>query len=129
MSSYPLFYVNVLAKDMLAIADYYQKLFELDEILESRSDLFRGYETGGCCLGISAQGAYELLSLKNPGAQADNMFLTFGASSPEDVDARCRLAVELGGTLVKSPFETYYGWYQGVLRDPEGNPFRINYVP
>jgi len=129
MNSYPLFYVNIFARDLLALSDYYQKLFELEEIIESRSEIYRGYSTGGCCLGFNSEEAYELLSLTNSNTQTDSVLATFAASNREDVDARCLYAVDLGGTLVKSPFETYYGWYQGVLRDPEGNPFRINYTP
>ena len=129
MKKYPLFYVNVFARDMLALAEYYQKLFNLEEIKESRSEYFRGYESGGCCIGISSQDAYELLSLTKADRQTDTVLMTFAAVSQEDVDTRSNYAVELGGTLVKQPFETYYGWYQAVLRDPEGNPFRINYAP
>ena len=129
MNSYPLFYVNIFTRDLLGLSAYYQKLFELGEIAESRSEIFRGYNTNGCCLGFSSTEAYELLSLTDSDAQTDNVLMTFAASSREEVHARCSYAVELGGTLVKSPFKTYYGWYQGVLRDPEGNPFRINYTP
>ena len=129
MNKYPLFYVNVFAKNMVALAEYYQTLFNLEEITESRSDYFIGFETGGCCIGISSPGAYELLSLTKPDIQTDTILMTFGATSQEDVDARCNYAVELGGTVLKPPFETYYGWCQAVLRDPEGNPFRINYAP
>jgi predicted enzyme related to lactoylglutathione lyase len=129
MSEYPLFYVNVFAKDMIALANYYQTLFDLEEITASRSEYFRGFETGGCCIGISSSDAYELVSLTKPETQTDTILMTFGAPTREDVDAQCDFAVELGGTVVKPPFETYYGWYQAVLRDPEGNPFRINYSP
>lgn len=129
MSNNPLFYVNVLAKDMIALAGFYQTLFDLEEITASRSEYFRGFETGGCCIGISSTDAYDLLSLIKPEAQTDTIVMSFGASTPEDVDARCAKAVALGGSMVKPPFETYYGWYQAVVRDPEGNPFRINYMP
>ena len=37
-------------------------------------------------------------------------------------------ALDAGATLVKPAYRTYYGWYQAVLRDPEGNVFRINCV-
>jgi predicted lactoylglutathione lyase len=123
----PLFYVNVFAKDMVALADYYQRLFDLEEITASRSDYFIGFESGRCCIGFSSQAAYELLSLTQAESQTDTVLTTFGASSREAVDAQSKVAVELGGTLVKAPFETYYGWYQSILRDPEGNPFRINH--
>ena len=129
MNKYPLFYVNVFAKNMVALAEYYQTLFNLEEITASRSDYFRGFETGECCIGISSLDAYGLLSLTKPDTQTDTILMTFGASSREDVDDRCNYAVKLGGKMLKPPFETYYGWYQAVLRDPEGNPFRINYTP
>lgn len=129
MSNYPLFYVNVFAKDMIALAEFYQSLFNLKEITESRSEYFRGYETGGCCIGISSAGAYELMSLTKPDIQTDTILMSFSATKQVDVDALCDDAVKRGGTVVKPPFETYYGWYQAVLRDPEGNPFRINYMP
>jgi predicted enzyme related to lactoylglutathione lyase len=129
MNKYPLFYVNVFAKNMAALAEFYQKLFNLEEITESRSEYFIGFETGGCCLGISNPDAYEILSLNKPDSQTDTVFTNFSATSKEDVDDRCKVAIELGGTVVKPAYETYYGWYQAVLRDPEGNPFRINYAP
>jgi predicted enzyme related to lactoylglutathione lyase len=122
-----LFYVNIFARDMVALADFYQRLFDLEEITVSRSEYFIGFESGGCCIGFSSQAAYELLALTQAGSQTDTVLTTFGASSREDVDAQSKRAVELGGMLVKAPFETYYGWYQSVLRDPEGNPFRINH--
>ena len=114
---------------MITLAEYYQTLFNLEEITESRSEYFRGYESGACCIGFSSTDAYELLSLTKADVQTDTVLMSFAAASKEDVDDRCDYAVELGGTMVKPPFETYYGWYQAVLRDPEGNPFRINYAP
>ena len=101
MNKYPLAYVNVFAKDLEALAEYYQTLFNLEEITASRSEYFIGFETGGCRIGFSSQGAYELLSLTQAESQTDTIFLTFGATSREDVDARCEYAVELGGTIAK----------------------------
>lgn len=52
--------------------------------------------------------------------------ITFEVASRHAVDHLSEKAVSLGATLVKAPVETYYGWYQAVLRDLEGHPFRIN---
>jgi predicted enzyme related to lactoylglutathione lyase len=35
--------------------------------------------------------------------------------------------VELGGAILKSPYDTYYSARQAVLADPEGNVFRVNH--
>jgi len=45
----------------------------------------------------------------------------------DEVDRLTPIAVAKGATLRKAPFTTYYGWYQSVLLDPEGNAFRINF--
>ncbi len=58
----------------------------------------------------------------------DRVFQTFNVDSPEEVQRLTRQAAVLGAQVVKEPFETYYGWYQSVLRDPDGNAFRINYL-
>ena len=42
-------------------------------------------------------------------------------------DALVARAVELGGSVVKAPYTTYYNAHQVVLADPECNVFRINH--
>jgi hypothetical protein len=54
--------------------------------------------------------------------------LTFDVDSIADVDSSIIRAVTLGVKLVKPVFRTSYGFYQGVLLDPEENDFRINAV-
>jgi uncharacterized glyoxalase superfamily protein PhnB len=52
--------------------------------------------------------------------------ITFEVESRTAVDRLSEKAVGLGAVVVRPPFETYYGWYQSVMRDPEGHAFRIN---
>jgi hypothetical protein len=122
-------YVNIFARDVVAIADFYAELFGLEEILESRSPIFRGLRTQGANLGFNAHDAYALLNLQEFSGGGIKSFLTFDMASAAEVDWLTPIAVAKGATLLKAPFTTYYGWYQSALLDPEGNAFRINFVP
>jgi uncharacterized glyoxalase superfamily protein PhnB len=123
-------YVNVFARDVVALSGFYQRVFGFAEIESIRSPIFRGLDTGRSCLGFNAPQAYGLLELGD-GAEAvrgDAFLLNFDVASPAEVDSLLPLALAAGATLIKSPYETYYRWYQAVLRDPEGHVFRINCV-
>jgi uncharacterized glyoxalase superfamily protein PhnB len=54
-------------------------------------------------------------------------YLTFEADSDTDVDALTGKAVGLGARLLHQSYRTYYGAWQSVLADPQGNVFRINH--
>lgn len=122
-----LVYTNIFTDDIDRLATFYSELFGLQEIVESRSPIFRGYTTGGSSIGFSGPGAYELLGLVPQEGPGDRVLQTFDVAGEEEVRTHTGRAVELGATLVKEPFKTYYGWYQSVLRDPDGNAFRINF--
>jgi len=122
-------YVNIFARDVVAISDFYAGLFGLDEIRESRTPIFRGLKTKGANLGFNAAEAYALLNLEEFSGRGIKSFLTFDVAGIAEVDRLTPIAVARGATLLKAPFTTYYGWYQSVLLDLEGNAFRINFVP
>lgn len=129
-------YLNIFADDIVRLAAFYAELFGLEEIVASRSPIFRGLRTAKANIGFNAHDAYDLLNLRKPAAGADvtgiaagtKSFMTFDVASAADVDRLTPLAVQNGATLLKAPFMTYYGWYQSVLLDPEGNAFRINFA-
>jgi len=122
-------YVNVFAKDVVALSGFYQRVFGFAEIEAIRSPIFRGLDTGKSCLGFNAPEAYELLHLA---AFADTrgvkFLLNIDVDSQADVDRMVPVAVAAGATLIKPPYVTYYNWYQAVLLDPEQNVFRINFM-
>lgn len=120
-------YTNIFTADIDRLADFYGELFGLQEIMESRSPLFRGFTAGGSSIGFSAPGAYELLGLAPQEGPGDRVLQTFDAPDAETVSTLTEKAISLGASLVKEPFKTYYGWFQSVLRDPDGNAFRINF--
>lgn len=122
-------YVNVFARDVVALSGFYQKVFGFAEIEAIRSPIFRGLDTGKSCLGFNAPDAYELLGLADQSdTRGIKFLLNIDVDSQADVDTCVPRAVEAGATLIKAPYTTYYNWYQAVLLDPEGNVFRINFM-
>lgn len=122
-------YVNVFARDIEALSGFYRRVFGFHEIEAIQSPIFRGLDTGKSSIGFNAHDAYELLHLSDfRETRGVKFLLNFDVDTNEAVDRLAPAAVAAGATLVKAPYETYYGWYQAVLLDPEGNVFRINHV-
>lgn len=122
-------YVNVFARDVVALSGFYQRVFGFAEIEAIRSPIFRGLDTGKSHLGFNALDAYELLQLSAfSDTRGIKFLLNIDVDSQAEVDRMVPIAVAAGATLVKPPYVTYYDWYQAVLLDPEGNVFRINFM-
>ncbi|SDC91542.1 hypothetical protein SAMN05444679_10691 [Variovorax sp. CF079] len=122
-------YVNVFAKDVVALSGFYQRVFGFPEIEAIRSPIFRGLDAGKAKLGFNAFDAYELLQLAEfSDTRGVKFLLNIDVDSQVEVDRMVPVAVAAGATLVKAPYVTYYHWYQSVLLDPEGNVFRINFM-
>jgi catechol 2,3-dioxygenase-like lactoylglutathione lyase family enzyme len=123
-------FASLLVRDIDRVADYYRSVFGLTEVDELASPHFRGLRLGGTILGFSGPHAYELLKIERPTADhvSVHSFLTFETEDTGEVDRLTARALECGGTLVSEPGDTYYGAWQSVLADPEGNVFRINHL-
>jgi len=122
-------YVNVFARDVVALSGFYMKVFGFTEIEAIRSPIFRGIDTGKTSIGFNALDAYELLHLSDyADTKGVKFLLNIDVDSKDEVDAMVPVAVAGGATLIKPPYETYYHWYQAVLLDPEQNVFRINFM-
>jgi predicted enzyme related to lactoylglutathione lyase len=120
-------YINLFSDDIDQLAAFYSGLFELTEIEASRSPYFRGFRAGGCSLGFSTRSAYPILGLQDGLNTAGiKSMLTFDVSSRDEVTRMTEKAITAGATLIKAPYETYFGWFQSVLADPQGNAFRVN---
>ncbi|WP_372004952.1 VOC family protein [Tistrella mobilis] len=120
-------YVNVFARDVVALSGFYSEVFGFPEIEAIRSPIFRGIDAGGTAIGFNALDAYELLKLQDfADTRGVKFLLNIDVDTVDEVDAMVPKAVEKGATLIKAPYRTYYDWYQAVLLDPEGNVFRIN---
>ena len=122
-------FVNIFAKDIERLSRFYIDLFGFSENEEMRYPIFREVRAGSISLGFNAEEAYSLLSLEDfKNAQGVGFLLNFECDSEDAVDSLVSRLVELGGTIVKDPYKTYYGWYQAVALDPEGNCFRLNHM-
>lgn len=122
-------YVNIFARDIVALSQFYMDVFGFTEIEKIRSPIFRGLDTGRSSLGFNALDAYGLLKLDAFSEVSGIKFLlNIDVASMDEVDRMTPKAVSLGAQLVKPPYKTYYNWYQAVLLDPEQNVFRINHM-
>lgn len=127
-------YVNLFSRDPERLSSFYTALFGFSEIVGHRSPIYRCLDAGGIELGFNADKAYDLLGLADRRPQGDrqgnkavSVYATFELASSAAVDALASRAAELGGEIIKAPYDTYYSARQAVLADPEGNVFRINH--
>ncbi|WP_434288803.1 VOC family protein [Celeribacter sp. SCSIO 80788] len=118
--------VSLFSEEFIALSEFYRDVFDLPEVEDLRSDVFRGYLSGEVMVGFSALAAYEMLGLdqRMPG-EHDQTAFTFRCDTKEALDACLEKALARGGTLVQEQFMTYYNWYMAVLRDPDGNAIRL----
>jgi predicted enzyme related to lactoylglutathione lyase len=122
---------NLLCRDVQAQMDFYAAVFGFEEIIASRSPIYRGLDTGGSVLGLNAPEARALLNLPAaPAPAADSLwpttaFATFMFDTTEQVDSTTRQVQCAGGRVLKAPFVTYYNQWQAVCADPEGHVFRL----
>ena len=122
-------YLNLFARDIEALAGFYARLLGFAEVEALRSPIYRCLDAGGTLLGFNAEAAYDLLDLadRKPRTPAVTAYATFELDSVAAVDAGVDLARQLGSSLIKPPYRTYYNAYQAVLADPENNVFRLNH--
>ncbi len=121
---------NLLCRDPQAQMQFYAALLGLPEAVASRSPIYRGLQGPSFELGFNALAAYELLALADRQPTVDTSavtgFATLLVDSPEQVTQAADTVTQLGGTVIKPPYATYYGQWQTVLADPEQNAFRVS---
>lgn len=122
-------FASYICDDIDALSSFYSDVFGFGEVEELHSEIFRGLDVDGMVLGFSAKVVYEMLSIERwADAQGTKQYLTFEVESSDAVIASTSAATERGAELLHEPYETYYGAFQSVLADPEGNVFRINHM-
>jgi predicted enzyme related to lactoylglutathione lyase len=123
-------YVNILARDIVALSNFYSRVFDFAELETHRSPIYRCLDGGGVEFGFNADEAYDLLSIgdrRPSGLTPVAAYFTIEVSSASAVEFTVQLAGENGGRVIKAPYKTYYNAWQAVLADPEGNIFRVNH--
>ncbi|MEN9506484.1 MAG: hypothetical protein RI958_2410 [Actinomycetota bacterium] len=119
---------SYISDDFVGLFEFYSTTFDLPEVTELHSEIFRGADVSGLTLGFSAPVVYEMLHIEEwADPKGTSQYLTFELESDEAVSAATERAVANGARLLHEPYETYYGAWQSVLADPDGNVFRINH--
>lgn len=116
--------------DVERVMRFYQGICGWNDVPEYSSSIYRVLVQDGVQIGFNGWKAYELLGLSSRTRSEVvgfpvNSMLSFVVSAVEEVDAAARLVVDLGGAVVQGPFPTYYGHWQVVFSDPEGNIGRV----
>lgn len=113
-----------VAHDVDALAGFYGAALGLAETVDD-SPRYRELDGGGARIGFASTAAYELLGLQDDADVSGlRSFLTFEVPEAGMEDAVAQ-AVGQGAALVKAPYRTHFGALLAVLRDPEGNAFRL----
>ena len=123
-------YVSLFAADPVRLAAFYSELFGFPEIESDRSPLYRSLDAETVRLGFHADAAYDLLNLgaRRPKDAGLTCYFTIEVGDDAKVESLTERARVLGATVLKEPYDTYYGARQSVLADIENNVFRINHT-
>lgn len=116
--------VTFFARDVDALAVFYREALGLEETVND-SPRYRELAGGGANIGFASTAAYELLALQDeadPTGLRGVVTFTLGGMAMDDAVER---SVAAGGSVAKAPYETHFGSLMVVLRDPEGNAFRL----
>ncbi len=119
-------YATFLARDVAALTQFYVHGLGLAEIESSRDERYREVDAGGCMIGFATEAVRPFLNLPEEPAAGTRGLLTFDVGRAIDVAPAIERAVAAGAGLVREAMETPFGQYQAVLRDPEGNIFRLS---
>jgi len=120
-------YTTFLARDVAALATFYVEGLLLEEVMASRDERYREVKAGdGCMIGFATETVRPLINLPEEPATGTRSLLTFNVDTVADVAPAVGRAVAAGAELVREAMETGFGQYQAVLRDPEGNTFRLS---
>lgn len=113
------------ARDVEALAAFYGAALGLAETVDD-GPRYREVEGGGARIGFAQQGAYDLLNLSGERDPSGLRAIVTFALEEEAMDVAVARAVDHGAELVKPPYVSHFGARLAVLRDPEGNAFRLS---
>ncbi|MBN9602069.1 MAG: VOC family protein [Afipia felis] len=121
---------NFFCENVTRQKNFYAELVGWEEIKEASTSIYAVLTQNGVQIAFNGTAAYPLLNLGKRQLKSRNDFpigtmLTFVVDDPAIVNSIARRLPELGGKIVKEPFPTYYGHWQLVFQDPEGNIARI----
>ncbi len=121
---------NIFSRNVDRQIAFYQAVLGWEEIKEYSSPIYRVLSGAGIQLAFNGIRAYELMGLGDREQAESSVFpistmFTSVVQDPYLVDQVAKAIPLLGGAIVKGPFPTYYGHWQVVFSDPEGNIARV----
>jgi len=119
-------YVTFIAQDVDLMAEFYIAALGLEEVAESRDHRYREVRGGGCMIGFAMAGVRAALNLPEAQPTGTRALLTFQVDALADLTDAVAKACAAGAELVRGAADTFFGQRQVVLRDPEGNVFRLS---
>lgn len=119
-------YVTFLARDVAALAQFYIDGLGLEEVEESRDHRYREVRGQGCMIGFATEAVRPVINLPEEDPSGTRSLVTFDVGALDAITPAIDRAVEAGAQLVREPQDTFFGQHQAVLRDPEGNVFRLS---
>lgn len=120
-------YLTFIARDVAALAQFYIDALGLEEVEASRDHRYREVRGGGCMIGFAHEPAREMLNMADQANPTGiRSVMTFDVGTVTAVVPAVARAVACGAELVRPAFDSPFGQHQAVLRDPEGNAFRVS---
>ncbi len=121
--------VNLFCADPVALMAFYRAVLGLPENEAARSPIYCALRLGEAELGFNKTDAYALLDLADrvPSDKGIRAYATFVFARAEEIETVAARVAAAGGRVIKGPYRTYYGAWQIVAEDPEGNVFRLNH--
>lgn len=112
--------VAVASSDLEKTLGFYKILgFEFPEIMEADRHIESKYAGAGAALMIDTVDLIEEISGEKPVPGTGSAFAIHYAESKE-VDAIVKSLKEAGFTIVKEPWEAFWGQYYAIVADPDG---------
>ncbi len=123
--------VSYFCNDIDALSGFYAAVFNVPHMDAVKSSIYRALDIFGMRIGFHDFKAYALMELDDRKMtmlpKPVGTYISFAVSSKEALDGHLAKALELGATIIKAPYVSYYNANQVVLSDPEGNMFRISH--
>lgn len=119
-------YATYLARDVASLAQFYVDALGLPEIEASRDERYREVDAGGCLIGFATEQVRTFINLPETAPSGTRSLLTFDVGTLATLAPAVDRAVAAGAELVREATDTAFGQRQAVLRDPEGNVFRLS---
>ena len=94
-------FASYICEDIEALSAFYADVFDLVEVEELHSDIFRGLDVDGVTLGFSAKVVYKMLSIERwADPSGTSQYLTFEVDDDAAVTNKTDAAVAAGAELL-----------------------------